>query len=163
MEPRALANLNGQLVSTSSTPSRKSLSPETPMTSKVRRRDSVQWVRSPASSAEEDSVIDDQTLALSPVPATPAPEAISAYAEDFLGGYEAVETPYFLHAEKLTQQTCPPPKRFDSPSRKSSAFISDKKDENIMAKLMAARRKSLQWAPKVGSPLAKAASWSRSP
>ncbi|RFU30348.1 hypothetical protein B7463_g5991, partial [Scytalidium lignicola] len=159
MEPRVLANLNGQLIP-ASTPSRKSLSPETPNTSKVRRRDSVQWVRSPASSMEYDAAVDDQTLALSPVPVTPAPEAISAYAEEYLDGYDtpAAETPYFLHGEKLSQKTCPPPKRYgdlESPSRRTSGFLSEKKDETIMARLMAARRKSLQWAPKVGSPLAK--------
>ena len=34
-------------------------------------------------------------------------------------------------------------------------WLEEKKDESVMARLMAARRKSLQFAPKVGSPLAR--------
>lgn len=172
MEPRALANLNGTLLpSNSATPARKSMSPrknpnnfvDTPLTSKSRRRDSVQWVRSPSStSSGNDETIDDETLMLSPVPATPAPEFISAYGEEGLYGDESpsAQTPYFLKSEQLVQQTAPVKKFGDFEQGMGQGFLSEKKDESVMMRLMAARRKSLQWAPKVGSPLARGGEWS---
>jgi hypothetical protein len=177
MEPRALANLNGTLVpSSANTPARNSnRSPskeflnigETPFTAKSKRRDSVQWVRSPStSSSSTDEKVEDQTLLLSPIPATPAPETISAYGENSLYGDETTggQTPYFLQTEQLVQKTAPPGKGrfFDTPEGEDNSrmgigkgFLSEKKDESVMMRLMAARRKSLQWAPKVGSPLAR--------
>jgi hypothetical protein len=98
---------------------------------------------------------------LSPVPATPAPEFISAYGEEGLYGDEtpSAQTPYFLKNEQLVQQTAPVRKFGDFGEEESlgagKGFLSEKKDENVMMRLMAARRKSLQWAPKVGSPLAR--------
>lgn len=171
MEPRALANLNGTLFpSNSTTPVRKSMSPmknpnsfaDTPLTSKSRRRDSVQWERSPASSSSgNDEKVDEQTLILSPVPATPAPEVISAYGEEGLYGDDtpSAQTPYFLEKEKLVQQTAPVRKFGDFEQGMSHGFLTEKKDESVMMRLMAARRKSLQWAPKVGSPLARGGEW----
>jgi hypothetical protein len=165
MEPRALANLNGTLVpSSSTTPSRMSPTKEflalsdTPATSKSKRRDSVQWIRSPASSNSDEQIQEqDQTLLLSPVPATPAPETISAYGETGLYGDETPggQTPYFLKNEQLVQQTAPPAKGNFFEGESGNGWLSEKKDESVMMRLMAARRKSLQWAPKVGSPLAR--------
>lgn len=169
MEPRALANMNGTLLpsATPTRPARKTMSPskersiqpETPFTSKSHRRDSVQWVRSP-STASPEGQIDNETQMLSPVPATPAPETVTAYGEDGLYGDETpgAQTPYYFKQELLQQKTAPPGKRyFDSES--GGGFLSEKKDENVMLRLMAARRKSLQWAPKVGSPLARGELW----
>ncbi|KAH6672510.1 hypothetical protein B0J14DRAFT_593826 [Halenospora varia] len=178
MEPRALANLNGTLVSSgSSTPARNMhMSPtkefltfeETPRTAKPKRRESVQWVRSPSTDSPHQDELDDQTLLLSPVPATPAPEAFQ-YSEEGLYGDETPggQTPYFLHKEQLVQKTAPPAKGkfFDGDDSENNngpinhPFLSHKKDESVMMRLMAARRKSLQFAPKVGSPLAKGMQW----
>jgi hypothetical protein len=170
MEPRALANLNGTLIpSLSTTPARnQNLSPtkeflnlDTPVTSRSRRRETVEWVRSPSTSSDDK----DETLIFSPVPATPAPETISAYGDDGLygEGTPGGQTPYFLHKEQLIQKTAPAGRRYvdteqlEEGSRMSmgTGFLSEKKDESVMMRLMAARRKSLQWAPKVGSPLAR--------
>lgn len=175
MEPRALANLNGTLVP-STTPRASNMSPTkeflnlgTPYTAKSKRRESVQWVPSPASSQNDDELA-DQTLMLSPIPATPAPGQLSSYGEDGLYGEETPvgQTPYFLHNQQLVQQTAPPAKSKSyilgdeneggSDSGIGSAFLSEKKDPSVMLRLMAARRKSLQWAPKVGSPLARGVS-----
>ncbi|PMD33562.1 hypothetical protein L207DRAFT_638993 [Hyaloscypha variabilis F] len=181
MEPRALANLNGTLVP--STPGRTSTSPTKEFTSglnfssKKGRRESVEWVRSPSSSTPE--LPQDQTLLLSPIPATPAPEALSSMYTD-TGLYGDAETPggqtpYFLHKEQLVQKTAPAGRRYvDSEQEGGMGFeggkgyrgsgeggemawlgLSEKKDESVMMRLMAARRKSLQFAPKVGSPLAR--------
>jgi hypothetical protein len=164
MEPRALANLNGTLVPSSTTPSRMSPTkeflnlPDTPFSSKRGRRESVEWVRSPASPTSDHNA--DETLILSPVPATPAPETISAYGEEGLYGDDTPggQTPYFLHKEQLVQKTAPAGRRYvdsEQDERMGAGFLSEKKDESVMMRLMAARRKSLQWAPKVGSPLAR--------
>jgi hypothetical protein len=190
MEPRALANLNGTLVP-SQTPSRVSMSPtkeflnlpDTPsrlnFSSKKGRRESVEWVRSPSSATPEVEQ-DDQTLLLSPVPATPAPETLSSmYTDSGLYGNEGEtpggQTPYFLHKEQLVQKTAPAGRRYIDREVEESevgwmgfeggkgylgsggemGWLQEKKDESVMARLMAARRKSLQFAPKVGSPLAR--------
>lgn len=160
MEPKALANLNGTIVS-SNTPSRASSynmsTANTPMTSKSRRRDSVQWVRSsPASDSPDVTHTSEEDFVLTPVPTTPG---LQIYTEEGLDGYETpgAQTPYFLKKGELMQQTAPV-KRFvegDEDQGSGSAWLSEKKDESVMMRLMAARRKSLQWAPKIGSPLAR--------
>ena len=166
MEPKALANMNGTLLPfvTPVKNSRKTMSPtkasftiaETPFTSKSHRRDSVQWVLSPANSSD---TCEDQIL--TPVPATPAPEVISAYAEEGIYGDETPgsHTPYYNQKEHLVQKTAPPGKRYFDGEGGNGGFLSEKKDESVMMRLMAARRKSLQFAPKIGSPLARAAEW----
>ncbi|KAJ5041507.1 uncharacterized protein L3040_005092 [Drepanopeziza brunnea f. sp. 'multigermtubi'] len=169
MEPRALAKMNGELLSAATpgrnmSPTKEFLHfPETPVTSKSRRRESVQWVRSPVSSLTGE--VDDQTLILSPVPATPAPETISAYGKDGFYGEDTPvgQSPYYLQQADLMQRTAPAGRRYvdteqDEEGSKASmgaGLLSEKKDESVMMRLMAARRKSLQWAPKVGSPLAR--------
>jgi hypothetical protein len=138
------------------------MSSATPLTSKSRRRDSVEWVRSSPASPSDIGGTGDGDDFLSPVPATPAPEMISAYGEDGLYGGEETpfgQTPYFLHKEQLVQQTAPVKRYFEEEDEEQGdrgvGWLSEKKDESVMMRLMAARRKSLQWAPKVGSPLAR--------
>ncbi|KAF7909149.1 hypothetical protein BELL_0700g00060 [Botrytis elliptica] len=173
MEPRALANLNGTLVPSTvpakSTYSTLTYPDTTPMTLKSKRRESTQWQKSPISNedGEVDELGDDNWM-LSPVPATPAPETISAYAEEGLWGAETpgAQTPYYFKKDKLVQMTAPGGNKkfvnFDEDESSGSGnsgdgmgFLRKEKDQSVMMRLMAARRKSLQWAPKVGSPLAK--------
>lgn len=120
-------------------------------------------MRSPSSSATGDNhQSDGETLLLSPIPATPAPEAIASYGQDVFLGDEtpSVKTPYYFNKEQLVQKTAPQGKRyFDETESDSPGFLSEPKDESVMMRLMAARRKSLQWAPKVGSPLARDEGW----
>jgi len=181
MEPRSIQNLNGTLSllpNSSGTPRSVSASyaisptkefldlPDTPGTSsRSARRKSTLWVRSPSS--DGDASDDDAAgLMLSPVPATPAPEVISAYAEHVLdsatpgGG----ATPYFLRREELVQRTCPPKAGLggvEGTDGLQSGVVDGNVSESatgsgeLMQRLLLARRKSLQWAPKVGSPLAK--------
>ena len=55
--------------------------------------------------------------------------------------------------QALLTRTCPPKA---NPYREMGAgILSRDKDEHVLQRLMAARRKSLQFAPKVGSPLSK--------
>lgn len=181
MEPRCIQNLNGTLSllpNSSGTPRSVSASyavsptkeflnlPGTPGTgSRSARRKSTLWVRSPSSDGDAN---DDAAagLMLSPVPATPAPEAISAYAEHVLDNATpgGSATPYFLRKEELVQRTCPPKAGpGGSEGMEGLRFGDMDGDVNgsangsgaLMERLFLARRKSLQWAPKVGSPLAK--------
>lgn len=171
MEPRSVQNQNGMvsLLPNSGTPRSVSAEhrvsptkeflnlPDTPGTTyRSNRRKSTLWARSPSS--DGDAKDDSTGLMLSPVPATPAPETISAYAEHILdgGSPDGAATPYFFKKEQLIQKTCPP--------KQSAGSIDDVDMSNsiecnssgvLMQRLLLARRKSLQWAPKVGSPLAK--------
>ncbi|KJR81373.1 uncharacterized protein SPSK_00982 [Sporothrix schenckii 1099-18] len=207
MEPEALANINGILVSTppkqTGGPSaavrecRTAPPPSTPMN----RRDSTLWMRTPD---DEDSVNkrrshgardggqdDDQengnddvdgygepdwgmTALLTPVPKTPAPEAIARYAANIAlsspygsdtgsnyGGGDDDDDDSTLASMQFDQgplvtRTCPPKQRSVSYHELGAGILSREKDEGVLMRLMAARRKSLQFAPKVASPLSKA-------
>lgn len=176
MEPRALANLNGTLVST---PGRSPVKehhavPATTQAVRIGRRQSTQWVRSPRSENYEndatpraardvDTDMHDYSLAeLSPLPVTPAPEAVSAYAEHVLDEMGRVEeTPYFAgrEREELVVRTVPA-KRVGEEEGHGAGMgegnaVTWGNSEVLMQRLLLARRKSLQWAPKVGSPLAR--------
>lgn len=175
MEPRSVQNLNGMLsllpnscgtprsvsASQAVSPTKEFLNiPDTPGTSsRSARRKSTLWVRSPSSDGDANG--DGASLILSPVPATPAPEAISAYAEHLLDNAspDAGTTPYFLRREELVQRTCPPNRGLGSANNALSIRGDGEGSTNgsgaLMQRLLLARRKSLQWAPKVGSPLAK--------
>ncbi|KXX83287.1 hypothetical protein MMYC01_200255 [Madurella mycetomatis] len=191
MEPRAIGNLNGMLVPSparTSSPSRGSrTAPTTPANG---RRASALWIRTPEESRADgsehnsDSSDDDNdngdyqdqwSAPLTPVPKTPAPEAIARFVANISPDSES---PSAIHSEDpLTRdageddddddnedgnnkqamllRTCPPKRTtFVEPAQ---GLLNREKDERVLMRLMAARRKSLQFAPKVGSPLAK--SW----
>ncbi|KAM0349772.1 hypothetical protein ACHAPU_003603 [Fusarium lateritium] len=157
MEPKALANMNGTLV-TSPVKGGSRTAPATP----INRRESSQWMFTPSDQDEDEEMEDLEwsEAILTPVPKTPAPEAIARYAAGLVP-----ETPSAYDDEEeddlddsptkdsLLTRTCP---------SKSNAFrnlgagiISQTKDDGVLMRLMAARRKSLQFAPKIGSPLAR--------
>ncbi|OHW94160.1 hypothetical protein CSPAE12_07256 [Colletotrichum incanum] len=145
MEPKALANQNGMLVPTPVKAGRDAkTAPNTPMN----RRDSTVWMHTPSDEAEDD---DDWQGLISPVPATPAPEALARYAAET----PSASTEYDSSPTKaLLMQTCPP--KPNTYAQMGDGILNRDKDESVMQRLMAARRKSLQFAPKIGSPLAKA-------
>lgn len=159
MEPKALANMNGTLVSS---PVKGSRTPSTPITSK-NRRESATWMYTPSEQADDD--LDEEedhdwsNLMLTPVPKTPAPDAVARYAANLEPGTpsddeEDDDLDYSPTKENLLTRTCPPKQ---NPFREMGAGILSKdKDEQVLMRLMAARRKSLQFAPKIGSPLARA-------
>jgi hypothetical protein len=161
MEPKQLANMNGTLVSSHSkgSLSRESMGgPNTPMN----RRDSTIWMHTPSDQGEEDQQEDDDgiewsKILLTPVPKTPAPEAVAQYAANLpeTPTGEIYDEEYDMSPTKqaLLMQTCPP---------KSSVYVnmgegilSRDKDEQVLMRLMKARRKSLQFAPKIASPLSR--------
>ncbi|CAK7234177.1 hypothetical protein SBRCBS47491_008861 [Sporothrix bragantina] len=198
MEPQALSNMNGLLVETpvkqtggpSAAVRECRTAPATPMN----RRDSTLWMRTPddEDSAEKrhsygaggvDDDIDNDadgygdpdwgmTALLTPVPKTPAPEAIARYAANispsspygsdagngsgyYDDGDDTLSSMQFGQ-EPLVTRTCPPKQRSVSYHELGAGILSREKDEGVLMRLMAARRKSLQFAPKIASPLSKA-------
>lgn len=174
MEPKTLANMNGTLVSSTNGKSgsaRESQStPKTPMN----RRQSTVWMHTPSDQAEEDADDDyewSKFLMLTPVPKTPAPEAVARYAADIPTTPSEASDEFSPAQEDLLMRTCPPKsgkfKDFTSDimgtcAPKSSTYedlgvdiVRRDKDEHVRMRLMAAKRKSLQFAPKIGSPLAR--------
>lgn len=107
MEPRALANMNGTLVTPKG---EKGGVPQTEKPQRFGRRDSTQWVRTPQSSEEDQTprakrvdadgdidMLDYSYAELSPLPQTPVPARISSeddqHVLDKLNGV-VPETPY---------------------------------------------------------------------
>ncbi|KAI6783160.1 uncharacterized protein J7T54_000662 [Emericellopsis cladophorae] len=159
MEPRALANMNGTLVDNGSTS--KGTSPRTPSPSK--RRESTQWMHTPSDQGlegEQDD-IEWSKFILTPVPKTPAPDAVARAAAALAADDSITESDDDascgspMDHEALLMRTCPPKTR---PLRDltGSSPLKNMLDEHAMQRLMAARRRSMQYAPKIGSPLAKA-------
>lgn len=58
-------------------------------------------------------------------------------------------TPYFLHAQDLVQKTCPP--KAHGPGDK--VFLLDEASTPFRQRLLLAKRKSMEFAPKISSPL----------
>ncbi|KAK0731339.1 hypothetical protein B0H67DRAFT_69498 [Lasiosphaeris hirsuta] len=174
MEPRAIANLNGMLIPTPTRnansnggPSRGSqTAPSTPANG---RRASALWVRTPEDNngdEENDGEYerDDQgwTAMLTPVPKTPAPEAIARFAANISPatpsdiGVDDEDQANDDARQALMMRTCPPKPAGVPFFELGQGVLGREKDERVLMRLMAARRKSLQFAPKVGSPLARA-------
>lgn len=160
MEPKALANINGTLVNSTNKTSGATGSqtaPNTPMN----RRESALWVHTPSDQGDDDDDLVDEygnwtTALLTPVPKTPAPEAVARYAAEIpqtpsnASTYDFDDSP---SREELLMRTCPPKSnKYEGLGR---GVLSERKDEQVMLRLIQARRKSLQFAPKIGSPLAR--------
>ncbi|KOS23412.1 Microcephalin [Escovopsis weberi] len=159
MEPKTVTNMNGTLVSSPSRSGRDSLggSPSTP------RRQSTMWMASFATPDGEEAGGEDvegSSTFLTPVPKTPAPEAIARFAaETPSDAYDEEEDDTVSPLkDELLMRTCPPKQRFRDAGEGGGILNlhqSLTQDDDVRMRLMAARRKSLQFAPKIGSPLAK--------
>ncbi|PKY00308.1 hypothetical protein P168DRAFT_307625 [Aspergillus campestris IBT 28561] len=153
MEPRALSNMNGTLVKSnpsSSSSSRKSGAVEDFMRQTPPPSESPdltpQTRRYESSHAEPDQ-------SYCQTPKTPGSRPYD-FNFDAIGMSPA--TPYYLsQRSRLVQQTCPPKQThqglFGTPSRAESDEVEP--SWKLKAKLDAARRKSLAFKPRVGSPL----------
>ncbi|KAL8647314.1 MAG: hypothetical protein Q9210_005630 [Variospora velana] len=147
MEPRALANLNGCLVPAETpiktspavvSPTKEFLTFDTP----ISRRETFEF----------------KTEA----PATPHADGPSiGKVDDNFDSPLSPTTPYYLSkGAKLVQQTCPP-KQTQELFFPLTGRIEDQPNEVVRQRLLVARRKSLQWASKVQSPLGRTVSYGK--
>lgn len=179
MEPKALANVNGTLVPSSATRKKREsqTAPTTP--APTNRRDSGLWMHSPdelenlgndldLEGLDFDIPADEEwynTAPLTPVPKTPAPEAIHRFAMEVDldspitegDDDESMGVDEMMSREHLVQQTCPP-KAQHMYQDLGAGVLGLERDHNVARRLMDARRKSLAFAPKISSPLART-SW----
>ncbi|PNY29239.1 Uncharacterized protein TCAP_00845 [Tolypocladium capitatum] len=151
MEPRALANFNGNIVSS---PVKGPRTPKMPMN----RRDSTMWMYTPSDQdgEEGDEELEWSCVLLTPVPKTPAPDAIARYAAELPEtppGADNDDMDSSPTKQALMMRTCPP--KANPHGGMGAGILSPEKDEQVLQRLMAARRKSLQFAPKIGSPLSR--------
>ncbi|KAI1441466.1 hypothetical protein F5Y02DRAFT_295713 [Annulohypoxylon stygium] len=159
MEPKALANHNGTLVTPAKQTGGSARECQTVPNNHISRRDSTVWMRTPSDHDEDEDAPcehdwDREISMLTPVPKTPAPEAVRQFAMDVTPDSSMMENDYgdFSPEKELLMRTCPP-KSF---ANLGEGVLKKDKDQGILMRLMAARRKSLQFAPKVASPLSKA-------
>ena len=147
MEPRALANMNGNLIPASiETPARVSSANEMSPTKEFLTFDT------PAS-RRDTFVIERQTpqeQESAAIPVTPIQATAQGDVLEDGSAWGSPTTPYYLSkGAELVQRTCPP-KRLGFPV---SGEIDDQPDETVRRRLLEARRKSMQWASRVRSPL----------
>lgn len=159
MEPRALANMNGNLIPASiETPAKVSPANEISPTKEfltfdtpASRRDTFVIERQTPQEAEPAAV----------TPATPI-QAATAQDDNMLedgSAWGSPTTPYYLSkGAELVQRTCPPKRLMGFPV---SGEIDDQPDETVRRRLLEARRKSMQWASRVRSPLGRTVSYGK--
>lgn len=157
MEPRALANLNGNLVPASNTETPAKLSDISP-TKEFLTFDT------PASRRKTFVIEPTQAQVAVDMPAPATPIAMSA-DDDILDDGSTCgspTTPYYLRkGARLVQQTCPP-KRLEPMSLfPVSGNVEDQPDETVRKRLLEARRKSLQWSSRIRSPLGRTVSYGK--
>ena len=155
MEPRALANMNGNLIPASTeTPAKVSTDVEMSPTKEFLAFDTPASRRDTFVIERQAAQEQEQTI----VPATP----IAASAHDDMledgSAWGSPTTPYYLSkGAELVQRTCPP-KQMGFPV---SGEIDDQPDETVRRRLLEARRKSMQWASRIRSPLGRTVSYGK--
>lgn len=151
MEPRALSNLHGNIFPAEtpsqnrvvSSPTKEFLTFDTPAS----RRDTFIITQPPAP---------PQTPIQAVVPSNGTEEETPSQSCG-----DSPTTPYYLtRGAQLVQHTCPPKQQTHQPLFfPLSGRIEDQPDAALRQRLLAARRKTLQFVPKVGSPLGRAVSY----
>ena len=161
MEPRALLNKNGNLTATKG---RRSMSAELAAEAKADLITTpTRWEAPPVDAVEDDCVSDVSTL---PTPSSIAQADIPNTPTGFVK-YDASSasptTPSHMSPGViLVQQTCPPKQTNKGlfEDRRTSGFpitdrVEDQPDEGVKMRLEAARRKTMNWRPRVASPLTR--------
>ena len=161
MEPRALANLDGSLVpaigatpakTQDISPTKEFLTFNTP----VSRRETFELDAQQVTQDEAEGLAEPSSIA----PATP----VLARGDDgFDTGLAANSptTPYYLSkGAELVQRTCPP-KQNGGGIFPVTGIVNDEPDEQVRQRLLAARRRTLQWSSKTQSPLGRVVSYGK--
>lgn len=147
--------MNGTLIDNSSRSSiSQHLVPDTPLNN-MNRRDSATWLHTPSDQGEdEQDDIEWSQFILTPAPKTPAPEAVAKAAAEMSYHNSEDDTVTSPMADMaIGLRTCPPKAsdRWQGQTSPSKVTL----DDHALSRLMAARRKSLQFAPKIASPLSR--------
>ena len=160
MEPRALANLGGNLVpATNETPAKAAISPTKEFltfNTPASRRDTFE-LDAQQVTPEEAEILSKQ------IPLAPSTPIITQNEDLFGAGMIGCSPtpPYYLSkGAQLVQQTCPPKQRGEG-LFPLSGNVDDEPDESMRQKLVAARRKTLQWSTKTKSPLGRTVSYGK--
>lgn len=156
MEPRALANLNGNLVPANNATPAKAISPTTEFltfNTPASRRET--FIIEPQKPHEKSSIQEEL-----PNPAPSTPRVTFADAENDASAWGSPTTPYYLSkGAELVQRTCPPQQM--GGLFPVSGEVDDQPDEAVRRRLLEARRKSLQWASRIRSPLGRTVSYGK--
>ncbi|KAE8349302.1 hypothetical protein BDV28DRAFT_63279 [Aspergillus coremiiformis] len=150
MEPRALSHINGTLVKAHTTLTSSRLSGVAAVGDFVKSSTSTpsEMPSTPKRSKNSEAGYPEVDQKYFQTPKTPG----YAFDMDAIGMSPA--TPFFLsQRSKLVQQTCPPKQLRQGLF--SSSGLSEEQSQKLRVKLEAARRKSLAFKPKIGSPLVK--------
>ena len=155
MEPQALANVNGTLRPASGSPGRSFSTPAFGMSP---TKEFLTFSNAGSPVDGDIPTFDAATPTINfgagavPLPETPA--IMKEQDWEFGDVSKTPVTPYLMNkGSELVQATCPPKQQTGRMLFPVSGKIEDEPDEDIRRKLVLARRKSLQWAPKIGSPL----------
>ena len=155
MEPRALANVNGNLI-----PASIEIAPKVPLESEMSPTKEFLTFDTPTS-RRDTFIIERQTsqeLGPTPAPATPIPASTQDDMLEDGSAWGSPTTPYYLSkGAELVQRTCPP-KQIGFPV---NGEIDDQPDERVRRRLLEARRKSMQWASRIRSPLGRTVSYGK--
>lgn len=162
MEPRALANLNGNLVpatNSNETPSKTATRVDISPTQEFLTFDT------PASRRETFIIEPVQTQAEVDI-STPATPIAMSVDDDMLedgSAWGSPTTPYYLSKNpELIQRTCPPKQMAAAGGLfPLSGNVEDQPDETVRRRLLEARRKSLQWSSRIRSPLGRTVSYGK--
>lgn len=162
MEPRALANLEGNLVLAGSETPAKDRPTDVSPTKEFMTFDT------PASRRETFMIEPQQPNEQSdestkPMPETPATPTMCGDGLVDDGSSWSPTTPYYLSkGAALIQRTCPPKRAGDSVGLfPISGNPEDQPDDQVRRRLLEARRKSLQWVSKTRSPLGRTVSYGK--
>ncbi|KAG5930808.1 hypothetical protein E4U60_006800 [Claviceps pazoutovae] len=150
MEPKAIKSSNETIATCTNKKFEKLSTPKN-------RRESTLWVHTPLEQGggDDDEDLEWSCALLTPVPKTPASEAVAKYASEISVTPSSEEDTDLQSPIKqsLLTRTCPPKEGRHHVLGRGA--LNRDKDERVIMRLMAARRKSLQFAPKIGSPLAR--------
>ncbi|KAJ3563340.1 hypothetical protein NPX13_g8235 [Xylaria arbuscula] len=164
MEPKAVANKNGTLTTPKQPiPIFERIPQTVPNNYMSLRGSSTFRVPSPSEfDSDEDAPSEPSEMdweatnapILSPFPQTPDPESVARFARDVTPGTPTGSS--FTTTSGMNNpvmQTCPP--KASQVLDIGEGFVNRGHNQTVMERLMEARRKTMQFAPKVASPLKK--------
>ncbi|MDI1490991.1 MAG: hypothetical protein OHK93_002196 [Ramalina farinacea] len=160
MEPKALASLDGNLFpAENQTPAKAIMSPTKEFltfNTPASRRDTFELNTQEVTPEQAEELSKSSPVG----PSTPIVTPAEATFEGDMSGVSPT-TPYYLSkGANLVQMTCPPKQKGER-LFPVSGNVEDESDETVRQRLLAARRKSLQYISKTRSPLGRTVSYGK--